>query len=83
MTKANNQDKVWLLENAKSEIQSLRHRNAVLEGQMFVVETFARALGFKVENRGMGEDIIWKLSDFISIIKKEEEERISKMIKTE
>lgn len=81
MRNANNNDRIGLLENVKQEIQFLRQRNTLLEGQIFVVEIFARALGFKETNRGMGEDITWKLNEFISILKKEEEERISKIIK--
>ena len=50
------------LQHAKQEIQSLRHRNEILEAQMGVVEVFAAALGMKRNGSGaMAPDVVWEL----------------------
>ncbi len=61
MVAGTDQDKINTMMLGAEEIQRLRQQNEILSAQMQVVGIFAAALGFKNENRGMSEDIAWRL----------------------
>lgn len=50
-----------LLEEAASEIESLRRRNELLEAQMAVVEVFRVALMGPPRPMGASPDVVWAL----------------------
>jgi len=50
-----------LLISAKLEIDSLRRQNEFLKAQMYVVQVFAAALGFRSDNPPMTVDVAWQL----------------------
>jgi len=54
-----------ILNNARNEIIELRRKNELLSSQMYVVEVFAAALGFKRNEYGMVPDIAWILQNKI------------------
>ena len=54
-----------LLQSARLEILELRRRNEILTAQMSVVEIFAAVVGLRPQERGMTEDVAWRLQQEI------------------
>lgn len=71
MVAGTDKDKINTMMLGAEEIQRLRQQNEILSAQMQVVNIFAAALGFKQENRGMGEDIAWRLKKHAEAIQED------------
>lgn len=52
---------VTLLSWSSEEIRRLRRENEILNAQIYIVNVFANALGFKPQGGAMSEDIVWKM----------------------
>lgn len=50
-----------LLSDAQCEILRLRHENQILSAQVFVIETFAKALDYRAPSQGASPDVAWAL----------------------
>jgi hypothetical protein len=59
-----------LLNEARSEIISLRRRNEILEAQVGVIEVFAAALGLRANHSGTSPDVAWALQKAINDLDK-------------
>lgn len=49
------------LQRAHEEIVALRQTNAILEGQMHVLNVFAAALDYRPPSHGAGVDVAWEI----------------------
>lgn len=68
MASGTKQDYINTMQSAVFEIRQLRKTNELLSAQMFVVNTFASALGYKPQSTGMSEDVAWRLERHIEAI---------------
>jgi hypothetical protein len=54
-----------LLDKCRIEIGQLRQTNQTLSAQMYIVDVFAKALGFNINSSSMCVDICWEIERHI------------------